>query len=54
MDEKNKNLRETQEDEQVKKSGEADGSLPTETLDEVVGGRVTRIVRNGDPCDGSE
>jgi hypothetical protein len=36
---------------------ETDQSLSPETLDKVVGGTAVRggiIVRNGDPCDGSE
>lgn len=43
------------EEQQPKSSAKADGSLSIENLDEVAGGRIpAKIVRNGDPCDGSE
>jgi len=41
------------EEQKPKISPETDRPLSPEKLDEVSGGR-TIIVRNGDPCDGSE
>jgi hypothetical protein len=44
------------EDTKPKASSETEKPLEPEAMDKVVGGAVPRgvIVRNGDPCDGSE